>query len=315
MSPPQSPRASSAQAAAHRRRALWIALIANSAFLVAEVAGGLIFGSLALLADAAHMLSDVAGLGVALVAERLATLPATGKHSYGLQRAEVLGAQINALALLGASVWIVVEALDRIGNEIVVEGLGVLVVASLGLAINVISAIYLARASGESLNMKAAVRHMLADAAASVGVIAAAVVVLLWGAYWVDPAISVVIALLVLVSGWSLLKETTHVLLEGTPRGIDPDAVREALTTADAVVNVHHLHIWNLASHTPALSAHLRFDESVTLHDAQVRLGTLKTLLAQSFGIEHATIEVECHECEDGLPVCEPGVAVEEASP
>jgi cobalt-zinc-cadmium efflux system protein len=281
-----------------QRRALWISLVANAGFMVAEVAGGLAFHSLALLADAAHMLSDVAGLAIALVAHRLVDRRATARHSYGLQRAEVLGALVNGLTLLAVAAWIIVEALRRIGEPADVVGRGLLVVATLGLAVNLGSAVLLARAQGHSLNMRGAFVHMAVDAAGSVAAIAAGVAVIGWQANWVDPLASILIALLVVWSAWGLLRDTVQVLLEGTPRGMDPGTVEDALAADDAVEAVHHLHLWNLASDTPALSAHVVLRGEVTLHDAQVNGDRLKTLLDERFGIAHATLELECHPCD-----------------
>lgn len=293
-----SPDPSPAPAAA-RTRALRVALWANAAFLFAEVGGGLMFGSLALLADGVHMLSDVAALAIALVAERLASRPATPQHSYGLRRAEVLGAQVNAVVLLAASGWIVLEAIWRFGAPSEIHGTGVLIVGALGLAVNVGSMVLLHRAAAESLNMRAAYLHMLADAAGSVAVIVAAVVVIVWGAHWVDPLVSLLIAALVLRAAWHVLRDTTHVLLEGTPRHIDPAEVTKALGAEGGVEDVHHLHIWNVASDETALSVHVRFEGGVSLHDAQSRCVGLKDMLAERFGIRHATVELECHACDE----------------
>ena len=283
-----------------QRRALWLALGANALFMVVEVAGGIAFHSLALLADAAHMLSDVVGLSIALVAQRLMVRPATARHSFGLQRAEVLGAQANALALLAVAGWIVVEAMRRIGEPADVAGLGLIVVATLGLAVNIGSAVVLARARshGPNLNVRGAFLHMVADAAGSLGAIAAGVAVLAWSAEWVDPVVSIAIAALVLWAAWGLLRDATHVLLEGTPRGTSPADVERALSADDNVETVHHLHLWNLASDTPALSAHVVLRGEVTLHEAQARGDQLKQMLAERFGITHATLELECHACE-----------------
>jgi cobalt-zinc-cadmium efflux system protein len=280
-----------------QRRALWIALVANAGFLVAEVAGGLAFRSLALLADAAHMLSDVAALAIALVAQRLVDRPATVRHSFGLQRAEVLGAQANGLALVAVAGWIVYEALQRIGEPVDVVGGGLLVVATLGLAVNLGSAVLLARAKGHSLNMRGAFVHMTLDAAGSVAAIVAGVAVVAWRADWADPAMSILIAALVLWSAWGLLRDTAHVLLESTPRGMDPAAVEAVLAADDEVDSVHHVHLWNLASDVPALSAHVVLMGEVTLHDAQASGERLKLLLVERFGIAHATLELECHAC------------------
>lgn len=283
---------------ATQRRALWISLVANAGFMVAEVVGGIAFHSLALLADAAHMLSDVAGLGMALIAQQLVDRPASARHTYGLQRGEVLGAQANGLTLLAVAGWIAFEAIRRIGAPADVVGGGMLVVAALGLAVNVGSAVMLARAGGRSLNMRGAFVHMAVDAAGSVGAIAAGVAVVVWGAGWVDPAVSILIAALVLWSAWGLLRDTTRVLLEGTPKGLDPPIVEAALADAEGVETVHHLHLWNLASDVPALSAHVVLRGEVTLHQAQESGERLKTMLADGFGIEHATLELECHPCD-----------------
>jgi cobalt-zinc-cadmium efflux system protein len=283
-----------------QRRALRLALVANAAFLVVEVIGGLATHSLALLADAAHMASDVAALVIALVAQRLIERPATGTHSYGFQRAEVLAAQANGIGLVAIAAWIVVTAVQRLGSPSDVAGGGLLVVALLGLAVNLGSVVVLQRAAGDNLNMRAAVLHMGLDAVGSVGA-AVAGVAALQGVDRVDPMISILVAALVLWSAWGLLRSTAHVLLEGTPRGVDPDAVADALLAEDGVEAVHHLHVWSLASDVPALSAHVVLGGEQTLHDAQAAGGRLKVLLDQRFGITHATLELECHPC-DGPP-------------
>lgn len=283
---------------AAQRRALWWSLGANAAFMVVEVVGGVVFVSLALLADAAHMLSDVAGLAIALVAQQLAGRRATARHTYGLQRAEVLGAQVNGLLLVAMAGWIMVEAVGRIAEPADVQGGGVLVVATLGLLVNLGSAALLNRVRGDNLNLRGAYLHMVLDAAGSVAAMVAAVAVIGWDATWVDPAASIFVSLLVLWSAWGLLRDAAQVLLEGTPRGMDPVDVEQALLADDAVDAVHHLHLWNLASDVPALSAHVVLEgEDVTLHDAQASGDRLKALLGERFGIEHATLELECHPC------------------
>lgn len=283
---------------AMQRRALWLALAANGGFLIAEVVGGFVFRSLALLADAAHMLSDVAGLAIALIAQRLIDRPATARHSFGLQRAEVLGAQANGLTLVAVAGWIVFEAVRRIGEPADVVGGGLLVVALLGLGVNVGSAVLLARAQGRSLNMRGAFIHMVVDAAGSVAAVSAGLAVIIWKADWVDPFMSIAIAVLVLWSAWGLLRDTAQVLLEGTPRGMDPAGVEAAIAADEDVEAVHHLHLWNLASDVPALSAHVVLRGEVTLHEAQASGDRLKSLLDDRFGIAHVTLELECHSCD-----------------
>ena len=273
-------------------------LCLNAAFLVIEAAAGAAFDSLALIADAAHLLSDVAALGVALVANALVTRPASSRHSFGLQRAEVLGAQVNGVILVAAAGWVVIEALDRLGDEPEIDGGGLLVVALLGLAANVVGAVALHRVSAGDLNIRGAALHLAADAVASVGAVAAGIAVVVADATWVDPAVSIGIAVLVLVSAAALLRDATHVLLEGTPRGIDPGAVAITIEAMPGVTGVHHLHLWSLGSDAPALSAHVVLEGEPSLHDAQARGEEVRAVLGSRFGIAHATLELECHPCE-----------------
>jgi len=281
-----------------QRRVLWIALLANATFMVVEIAGGFVFGSLALLADALHMGSDVAGLAIALVAQSLITRPASARHTYGMQRAEVLGAQANGLLLLATSMWVFYEAIVRLGSPEPIDGGGLLTVATIGLGVNLGSAVLLNRVQGHSLNMRGAFLHMAMDAAGSVGAMVAGLGVLVAGADWLDPVMSMLIGALVLWAAWSLLRDTTSVLLEGTPRGLDVGRVEMALLAGPGVEAVHHLHVWDLASNAPALSAHVILGDQLTLHDAQDRGAALHAMLADEFGIDHSTLELECHECD-----------------
>jgi cobalt-zinc-cadmium efflux system protein len=282
----------------HRQRALGIALVANCAFLCVEVAGGFAFNSLALIADAAHMLTDVAALVIALIAQRLMERPATTRHTYGLQRAEVIGAQANALLLLGVTIWVVVEAIRRLGEPQAVSGRGLILVAAAGLIVNVASAIVIARRAGESLNMRGAFLHMALDAAGSAGALVAGVGVVVADATWLDPFASILIAALVVWSSLTLLRRTTRVLMEGAPRGIDPDEVERFLSDDPAVEGIHHVHVWNLASEVPALSAHVVINGEISLHEAQLEGNRLRAKVLERFGIEHTTFELECHACE-----------------
>ncbi len=282
-----------------QQRALWISLVANAGFLVAEIVGGIVFHSLALLADAAHMASDVVGLTIALIAQHLVTRPATDRHSYGFQRAEVLGGLLNGLTLLAVSAWIVFEAIRRIGQPADVRGGGMLAVASLGLAINVGCAVLLNRAQGRSVNMRGAYLHMVVDAAGSVAAIVAALAVITVGANWVDPVASVLISVLVVWSAWGLLKVTTNVMLEAAPGDLAAADVDAALLAEPDVSAVHHTHLWSLASDVTAFSGHVVLEDAETLHDAQQAGTRLKAMLAERFHIEHATLELECHACDD----------------
>jgi cobalt-zinc-cadmium efflux system protein len=283
-------------------RALRYALVANGLFLGVEVAGGLIFGSLALLADAAHMLSDVGGLAIALVAHGLLTRPSSIRHTYGMQRAEVLGAQLNAVVLLATSGWILYEATNRFGDPVEVEGAGLVAVATIGLLINLGSAVSLHRSRGHSLNMTAAFLHMVMDAIGSIGALSAGIAIVVWDAGWVDPAASIGIGLLVVFSAIKLLKDTTHVLMEATPRHLDAAEVEAAIAASEGVEGVHHLHLWSLASDTPALSAHIQVSGGRSLRDAQADGARIEAMLRERFGIDHATLQLECDPCDDLVP-------------
>jgi cobalt-zinc-cadmium efflux system protein len=282
-----------------RVRALRIALVANGGFFAVQLVAGIVFGSLALIADSAHMASDVVALAIAIFAQALTTRPASARHTYGMLRAEVIAAQANAAALVLVSAWVVYEAVQRLSHPESIDGLGVLIVGLLGLLVNAGSAWVIARAAGQNLNLRGAFLHLVSDAAGSVGVVIAGAVVLATGAEWIDPVVSILISVLVLVAAWQLLRDATRVLLEGTPKGLDVDAVERSLLAADGVEAVHHLHVWSIGSETPALSAHVVLAGPLTLHEAQTRGDGLKARLAAEFGIQHATLELECHTCDD----------------
>jgi cobalt-zinc-cadmium efflux system protein len=290
--------AGAAPSSDERRRVLRIALGLNGGFFAFELVGGIAFGSLALLADAAHMLSDVAALAIALVAAAIALRPASARNTYGLVRAEILAAQLNALLLIGSAIWIAVEAWRRVGDDASINGGGVVAVALVGLLINASSAAILARGAGHDLNMRGAFWHMASDALGSVAALGSGVAVVVWDAAWVDLAASVIIAALVCVGGWRLLAEATRVLLEAAPHHVDVDGVTRSICSADGVASVHHVHLWTIGSGTTALSAHVVFDGAASIHDAQVQSEVIKQRLAHDHGITHATLELECHTCE-----------------
>jgi cobalt-zinc-cadmium efflux system protein len=276
-----------------QRRALGWALGVNAGLLVVEIVGGIAFGSLALLADAAHLVSDVAGLGIALAALVLTARPVSSRHSFGFARAEVMAAQVSALLLLGAGVWIMYEAATRLGAPVAVKGAGLAVVATLGLLVNAGSAVVIRRAQGESLNMRASFVHLATDAAGSLGALAAGVAIWAWGWASADTIVSMATAALVLWTGWGLLRDSTHVLMEGTPRGLDPAQVIAAIGEVDGVVGVHHLHLWNLASDVPALLVHVALSGQPTLRQAQHTGEKVKAVLAEQFSLINVTLELE----------------------
>jgi len=283
------------QAPAGRTRALAWALGLNGLFLVVEFVGGVVFGSLALLADAGHLVADVVSLGIAVAGVVLLSRPTGRRHSFGFARAEVLAAQASALLLAGGGAWVIVEAVSRVSDRIVhpVNAQGLMAVALVGLVVNVASALVVHRAEGESLNMRAAVVHLATDAVGSVAALIAGALIWAFGWTWADSLASVIVAALMLWSGGRLLAQTTHILMEGTPTGIDAESVRTAVRGVPDVVDVHHLHLWNLASDVSACSAHVVLAGRPTLLQAQQTADLVRAELADRFGLIHVTLELE----------------------
>lgn len=268
-------------------------------FLAVEIAGGVVFHSLALLADGVHMVADVVALAMAYAAVRIAQRPPTERHTFGFARTEVLVAEANGVLLFAGAVAVVVEAVRRLSDPLAISAGGVIVVGGLGLIVNVGSAWVVAQHAHGNLNMRGALWHLLADALGSVAVIVAGIGAAVFGADRLDPIASIAIAILVVFASWQLLRDATSVLLEAVPGNLDVTAVRDALAAEPGVEAVHHLHLWTAGSEQAALSAHVVLGGPLSLHDAQIRAGSLKEMLAARFGIEHATLEVECHACLD----------------
>ncbi len=277
-----------------RRLAYVLALTAG--YTVVELIGGLLTGSLALLADAGHMLSDAASLGLALLAAWLGGRAATSQRTFGYRRAEVLAALANGLALVTISVWILVEAYQRLSRPPEVLGGWMLAVAALGLVVNLVAAAILFGGHDDDINVAAAARHVLADLLGSLGAVAAAGIILVTGWRHADPAVSALIALLVLASSWSILREALRILLEATPRGVDAATVGQAMAERPGVVEVHDLHIWTITSGFPALAAHVLVAPG---DDCHARRRELERMLHDSFGIRHTTLQVD-HESDPG---------------
>jgi cobalt-zinc-cadmium efflux system protein len=279
------------------RRRLAAALALILAFMVAEVVAGILAGSLALLSDAAHMLTDAGSLGLALVAARLAARPPSGRFTFGLGRAEILSAQVNGASLLVLAGVIAIEAVQRFSSPPEVEGGVVLIVGLLGALVNIAAAWQLARAERRSLNVEGARAHVLADLYASLGAAAAGGVVLAFGVREADPVAALLVAALMVRSGWSLLRESSAVLLEGSPAGVRTEDVGRALASAPGIVEVHDLHVWEVTSGFPALAAHVLVAPGDDCHG---RRRELEQLLHDRFGIHHTTLQVD-HEAERGL--------------
>jgi len=275
---------------ARDRRLLAIALGLIAAFMVGEIVAGLLASSLALLADAGHMLTDAAALAGALVASRLAARPARGAWTFGFGRAEILAAQANGITLLLVGIWIVYGAIRRLVSPPVVHGGVVLVVALAGIVVNLAATVVLARADRESLNVRGAFLHVATDLAAFIGTAVAGAIILATGWYRVDAIAGLLVAALMLRSSWTLLRESGRIFLEASPAGIDPAAVARAIAGEPDVVEVHDLHVWTVTSGFPALAAHVLVSPDADCHAARRRL---QHVLEERFHLHHVTLQVD----------------------
>lgn len=277
---------------------LWIAFGLTFAVLLVEIVGGLLSNSLALLSDAAHMATDVAALGISLVAVRLSRRPADARRSYGYARMEALGALINSSLLFLVAGYILWEAVQRFQAPQAVASGAMLGVAVLGLVANLVSMRLLAAGAGESLNVRGAYLEVWSDMLGSLGVIAGAVLIHFTGWALVDPVVAVLLGLWVLPRTYVLLKQAAHVLMQGVPDGIDADAVRTALLAVPGVAEVHDLHVWALGSREPILTAHVL--SSGDAGDADALRDALAGMLHARFGIDHVTLQMEARHCGGG---------------
>lgn len=277
-----------------RRLAITLGLV--TLYMVAEVVGGLLTNSLALLADAGHMLSDAGALALSLFAIWLAARPARSSYTYGYYRTEILAALVNGATLVAISIFIFLEAFKRIGEPPEVQGALMMGIATGGLVVNLVGLWILNAGRNESLNVRGAWLHVMTDALGSIGAIAAGAVIWLFGWRWADPVASIAIGLLVVYSSWSLLKETVSVLMESAPTGIDVDDVRDSLLDVAGVEEVHDLHVWTITSGMVSLSAHL------VAPGASERAAVLKAArkaLHERFGIAHVTLQIEHDRVEE----------------
>lgn len=277
-------------AAGANSKMLKIALVLTGSFMIVEVIGGLYFNSLALLSDAAHMMTDVAALSIALVAIKVGQRPADEKRSFGYQRFEILAASFNALMLFMIAIYIGYEAINRFREPQEVQSWGMLIVASMGLIVNLISMRLLTAGKENSFNIKGAYLEVWADMIGSVGVIVGAILIKFTGWTWIDPVVAVLIGLWVLPRTWILLRGTINVLLEGVPSGMDLAEVRAALHQLDGVADVHDLHIWSISNDAVNATVHIVLAEGADHHD--VREAAVK-LLHDRYDIEHSTVQTE----------------------
>lgn len=276
-------------------RQLIIALSLTATFLFAEVAAGLYFNSLALLSDAAHMFTDVMALVIALMAIKIGQRPADDKRTFGYRRFEILAAAFNAVLLFAVAIYVLVEGVKRILNPEPVESIGMLIVAALGLGVNLIAMRILSGSKDKSLNIKGAYLEVWADMIGSVGVLLGALAIKLTGWNWVDPVIAIAIGFWVLPRTWILLRDTTHILLEGAPRGMVVAKVREEISTVPGVASIHDLHVWVSGADQANATVHVVLADGAD-HES-VRMAVTE-VLHDSFGLERTTIQIEATPCE-----------------
>ncbi len=288
-----------ARTLASNQRRVRFALVLTAGFMVVEVVGGLLSGSLALLADAGHMLTDTMALLLAAVAFRVSARPADAKRSFGYHRFQILAAFVNGLTLFLVVGWILLEALQRFMNPPAVAGGLMLGVAAAGLLVNIVAFAILHGGDRENLNIRGAAVHVLGDLLGSIAAIAAAVVIIFTGWMAIDPLLSVVVAALILRSAWLLVKRSAHFLLEGTPEGLDVEGMQRSLRAGvPEIRGIHHVHVWGLTPQYLMLTMHIIVEQEHGNTTAVVR--RVKTMLQDEFGIRHSTIEVETGECADG---------------
>ena len=276
-----------------------LSILITSLTLVAEIIGGILTGSLALLSDAAHVFLDIFALALSYGAVRLASRAPSEKHTYGFHRMKVIAAFINGVTLIVVAIEIFREAIARFGHPEPVTAGPMLIVAVIGLAANLIVALLLGHHEHDDINTRAAFLHVLGDALSSVGVIAAGIVILFTGWTWVDPLVSVLIGLIILSSAWRVLKEAIHILNEGAPDDAGVNEVSAAMAAVAGVLEVHDVHVWTVGPGYKVLSAHVLLSDRA-LSETETVMHEMKEVLARRFGLEHTTVQFECASCGQG---------------
>ena len=284
-----------------QRRALIIVLSLTASFMIIEAVAGFYTGSLALISDSAHMFTDVFALSIALFALWLAQKPPTSKKTYGFYRIEIISAFFNSLILFGISIGIIVEAINRIKSPHEIKSMEMIIVAFIGLIINILGIYILSRHQRENLNIKGAFYHIISDALGSLGVLITGFIILKTNWYYADSIISIIISVLIIRGAWILFSESFHILLEGTPRGIDLKKIEAAICSHRGVLGVHDLHAWTLTQGFEALSAHLVV-EDITLSEGLIK--EIKINLFERFKIKHVTLQAETEVCEEPDMTC-----------
>jgi cobalt-zinc-cadmium efflux system protein len=277
----------------HPQKRLAVTVVLNMVITVAQVIGGIISGSLALISDALHNLSDVLAVVLAWVAHYLSGKPRTDRSSFGLQRAEILAAFINALVLMGISVYLVVEAVRRFLHPAQVDPQWMFWLGLLGILANGLSVLILHGGRNHNLNMKAAYLHLLGDTLTSVAVVAGAACIYFWGWFWVDPLVTVLISIYLSVHTWSILRESVEILMQMSPAGLDTAHVAQAIASVEGIRSVHHIHIWKLNDARIHFEAHVVLSGDTLVSETAPLRKKIKALLEEKFDISHVTLQFE----------------------
>jgi len=278
---------------ASRKQMLW-AVILTSSFMLVEVVGGIISGSLALLADAGHMLTDSAALLLAFYAMTLSAKPADSQRTFGYGRLQVLAAYTNGIFLIGLTIWIVWESIQRFYEPNPIQSTTMLFVAILGLIVNIVVFKVLHSASGSNINVRSALLHVIGDLLGSVGAIVAALIIWQWGLLWVDPLLSIVVSMLILRSAYHVIKDSSHILLEGKPQELDTLNIREDLMALEGVVDIHHMHLWSISEQEPLMTFHALIKDD---YEGDTMIDVMLEQLRVKHGLVHATIQIERTSC------------------
>ncbi|AKE52832.1 cation diffusion facilitator family transporter [Kangiella geojedonensis] len=278
---------------ASRKQMLW-AVILTSSFMLVEVVGGIISGSLALLADAGHMLTDSAALLLAFYAMTLSAKPADSQRTFGYGRLQVLAAYTNGIFLIGLTIWIVWESIQRFYEPNPIQSTTMLFVAILGLIVNIVVFKVLHSASGSNINVRSALLHVIGDLLGSVGAIVAALIIWQWGLLWVDPLLSIVVSMLILRSAYHVIKDSSHILLEGKPQELDTLKIREDLMALEGVVDIHHMHLWSISEQEPLMTFHALIKDD---YEGDTMIDVMLEQLRVKHGLVHATIQIERTSC------------------
>ena len=296
----EHPHDHSHEVSAASKKVLLLALIITGIFMLVELIGGLLSGSLALIADAGHMLTDTGALLMAFAAVLWSSKAADSQHTYGYGRLQVLAAFTNGIILIVLTIWILIEAIGRFQNPQPIESLTMFIVAVIGLVVNIIVFRLLHGSSDENINIRGAMLHVLGDLLGSVGAILAAMLIYWRGWLWADPLLSILVSLLILRSAWQLIKDSSHILLEGKPPKIDVNQVKQQLKAVEGVIDVRHIHAWSINEQSVIMTLHALIDGK---QEQSEILDAINARLYDEFGVEHSTIQLEPKQCQ--APDCE----------